>query len=272
MCIDYWQLNKFTVKNRYPFPRIDNPFDQLQGAKVFSKIDLRSGYHQLKIQDPNILHTVFRTRKSNRVAHALSQKADSLSSLAYLPTAERPLALDVQALANQERQYDDPYLLVLKDTVQHGDAKEVTIGDDGVLWMYGRLCVPNVDGLHELILQEAHSLRRMKKEIVEYVARFLNCQQVKNEDQRLGGLLQRLEIPKWKLERVTMDFVVGLPRTYKKFDAVWVIVDRLTKSAHFIPVVTTYSSEQQAQIYIREIVRLHGVPLSIISYQGTQFT
>lgn len=69
-----------------------------------------------------------------------------------------------------------------------------------------------------------------------------------------------------------MDFVVGLLRTLKKFDAIWVIVDRLTKSAHFIPVCTTYSSERLAEIYIREIVRLHGVPVSIISDRGTQFT
>ncbi|XP_070009484.1 uncharacterized protein, partial [Nicotiana sylvestris] len=73
-------------------------------------------------------------------------------------------------------------------------------------------------------------------------------------------------------ERITMDFVTGLPMIRKKFDAVWVIVDRLTKSAHFVPVVATYSSERLAEIYIREIVRLHGVPLSIISDRGTQFT
>uniref|UniRef100_A0A1S3Y815 Chromo domain-containing protein n=1 Tax=Nicotiana tabacum TaxID=4097 RepID=A0A1S3Y815_TOBAC len=73
-------------------------------------------------------------------------------------------------------------------------------------------------------------------------------------------------------ERITMNFVFGLPRTQRKFDAVWVIVDRLTKSAHFVPVITTYSSEQLARIYIREIVRLHGVPVSIISDRGTQFT
>ncbi|XP_070046745.1 uncharacterized protein [Nicotiana tomentosiformis] len=69
-----------------------------------------------------------------------------------------------------------------------------------------------------------------------------------------------------------MDFVVGLPRTLKKFDAVWVIVDRLTESAHFILVAATYSSERLAEIYICEIVRLHGVPVTIISDQGTQFT
>ena len=112
----------------------------------------------------------------------------------------------------------------------------------------------------------------MKKDIVGFVARCLNCQQVKYEHQRPGGLLQRLEIPEWKWERITMDFVVGLPQTSRKFDAIWVIVDRLTKSAHFISVGTTYSSERLAEIYIREIVRLHGVPVSIILDRGTQFT
>ena len=69
-----------------------------------------------------------------------------------------------------------------------------------------------------------------------------------------------------------MDFVVGLPKTLVKFDSIWVIVDRLTKSAHFIPVKVTYNGEKLAKIYISKIVRLHGVPLSIISDRGTQFT
>ena len=69
-----------------------------------------------------------------------------------------------------------------------------------------------------------------------------------------------------------MDFVVGLPKTLGKFDSIWVIVDRLTKSVHFIPVKVTYNAEKLARIYISKIVRLHGVPLSIISDRGTKFT
>ena len=69
-----------------------------------------------------------------------------------------------------------------------------------------------------------------------------------------------------------MDFVVGLPKTLGKYDSIWVIVDRLTKSAHLITVKVTYNEEKLANIYISEIVRLHGVPLSIISDRGTQFT
>ncbi|XP_070020414.1 uncharacterized protein [Nicotiana sylvestris] len=89
--------------------------------------------------------------------------------------------------------------------------------------------------------------RRVKKDIIAYVARCLNCQQVKYEHQKPGDLFQKIEIPEWKWERITMDFVVGLLRSQRKFDAVWVIVDRLTKSAHFILVAISYSSKRQCQ-------------------------
>ena len=78
-----------------------------------------------------------------------------------------------------------------------------------------------------------------------------------------------MPIPEWKWERIAMDFVVGLPKTMGKYDSIWVIVDRLTKSTHFIPVKVTYNAEKLAKIYISEIVRLLGVPLSIISDRGT---
>ncbi|CAN4125244.1 unnamed protein product [Withania somnifera] len=98
----------------------------------------------------------------------------------------------------------------------------------------------------------------MKKDITDYVSKCLNRRQIKYEHRRPGGLMQRLPIPEWKWERVTMDFVSGLPRTSRGFDSVWVIVDRSTKSAHFIPTHSSYSAERPARIYIREVVRLHG--------------
>jgi hypothetical protein len=69
-----------------------------------------------------------------------------------------------------------------------------------------------------------------------------------------------------------MDFIVGLPRTQRGFDSIWVIVDRLTKVAHFIPVRTTYSSAKLVELYLERIVSLHGVPKKIVSDRGTQFT
>ncbi|XP_070035478.1 uncharacterized protein [Nicotiana tomentosiformis] len=131
------------------------------------------------LKDYNIT-ILYHPGKANVVAGALSRKAVSMGSLTYIPVGERLLATDVQALANQflrldvsershilactvarsslyecirERQYDDPYLLVLKDMVQHGDAKQVTVGDDGFFRMQGHICVPNLDGL--LIVDKA---------------------------------------------------------------------------------------------------------------------
>ena len=92
-----------------------------------------------------------------------------------------------------------------------------------------------------------------------------NCQQVKVEHQRPGGLTQDISIPTWKWEDVNMDFVVSFPRTRRKNDYIRVIVYRLTKSAHFIPVKTTYSAEENYRFYLDEIVSLHGIHLSIIS-------
>ena len=112
----------------------------------------------------------------------------------------------------------------------------------------------------------------MKRDVVAYVEKCLTCQQVKAEHQRSAGLLQPLEIPEWKWDQVTMDFVSGLPKTMRGHDSIWVIVDRLTKSAHFLPVRTTYTLDKLAELYVQEIVRLHGVPISIVSDRDSRFT
>ena len=84
--------------------------------------------------------------------------------------------------------------------------------------------------------------------------------------------LQPIQIPEWKWEDIAMDFIVGLPKTINGYDAIWVIVNRLTKSAHFLPIKVTYSMEQLAQLYIKEIVRLYRVPRTIISDRDSQFS
>jgi hypothetical protein len=97
-------------------------------------------------------------------------------------------------------------------------------------------------------------------------------QRVKAEHQRPARLLQHLKIPEWKWEEIGMYFIVGLPRTHAGCDSIWVIVDRLTKVVHFIPVKTTYSGAKLVELYMSRILCLHGVPKKIVSDRGSQFT
>jgi hypothetical protein len=112
----------------------------------------------------------------------------------------------------------------------------------------------------------------MKRDIAEYVSLCDTYQRVKAEHQRPAGLLQPLKIPEWKWEEIGMDFIVGLPRTQGGYDLIWVIVDRLTKVAHFILVKTTYSGAKLTELYMSQIVCLHGAPKKIVSDRGPQFT
>ncbi|KAI5324066.1 hypothetical protein L3X38_033139 [Prunus dulcis] len=190
-------------------------------------------------------------------------------------------------------QAEDPLICTLRAEVESGIRTDCSVRNDGALMVGNRLYVPHDEVLKREILEEAHSsafamhpgstkmyhtLREhywwpfMKKEIAEYVRKCLICQQVKAERQKPSGLLQPLPIPEWKWEHLTMDFVFKLPRTRNKHDGVWVIVDRLTKSAHFLPVRANYTLNKLAQLFIDEIVRLHGVPVSITSDRDPRFT
>jgi hypothetical protein len=101
-------------------------------------------------------------------------------------------------------------------------------------------------------------------DIAEYVSLCDICQRVKAEHQRPTGLLQPLKNPEWKWEEIEMDFIVGLPRTQAGYDSIWVIVNRLTKVAHFIPVKTTYMGAKLIELFMSQIVCLHGVPKKIV--------
>ena len=153
--------------------------------------------------------------------------------------------------------------------------------------------VPQLTDLREEILREFHCSRfavhpggtkmyqdlrrqyywsRMKRHVGDFVRRCLTCQQVKAEHQKPAGLLRPLEVAEWKWEHVTMDFVTHLPRTQQRHDAVWVIVDQLTKLARLLTVRITFVFERFFRLYIREIVWLHGVPVSIVSDRDPRFT
>ncbi|KAL0534073.1 hypothetical protein IC582_028354 [Cucumis melo] len=121
-------------------------------------------------------------------------------------------------------------------------------------------------------LKRVYWWRNMKREVAEFVSKCLVCQQVKAPRQKSAGLLQPLSVPEWKWENVSMDFITGLPRTLRGFTVIWVVVDRLTKSAHFVPGKSTYTASKWAQLYMSEIVRLHGVPVSIVSDRDARFT
>jgi hypothetical protein len=109
----------------------------------------------------------------------------------------------------------------------------------------------------------------MKREITEYVIVCDSCHRIKAEHRRPADLLQPLQIPQWKWDEIEMDFIVGFPRTRTGYDSIWVVVDRLTNAAHFIPVKTTYNSAVLAELYMSRILCLHGIPKKIVSDRGT---
>jgi hypothetical protein len=111
----------------------------------------------------------------------------------------------------------------------------------------------------------------MKREAAHYVSQCDPCRKVKADYMKLGGLLQLLSILEWKWDDIRMDFIVGLPMTACKFDSIWVIIDQLSKSAHFVPVNTNYQVEKYVEIYIARVICLHGVPKMIISDRSSQF-
>nr|GEV69811.1 putative reverse transcriptase domain-containing protein [Tanacetum cinerariifolium] len=507
MCIDYRKLNKLTVKNQYPLSRIDDLFNQLQGSRVYSKIDLRSGYHQLRVREEDIPKTTFRTRygyyefqvmpfgstnapavfmdlmnrvckpyldrfvivfiddiliySKNRKEHEghlklilkllkeeeLSAKFSKckfwLSKVQFLghvidsegihvdpakieaikdwespktPTEIRqflglagyyrrsikgfskisrpmtkltqksmksdwgekaevafqllkqklcsaPILALPEGSENFVVYYDASHkglgaVLMQKEkfiayascqlkcvvftdhkSLQHIlDQKELNMRQrrwreasryefepkqilnaqskarkeenfinedlqgminklkpraDGTLCLNSRSWIPYINDLRALIMHESYNLKysihpgsdkmyqhlkrlywwpNMKAEIATYVSKCLTCAKVKIEYQKPSGLLVQPEIPQWKWENITVDFVTKLPKTAAGQDTIWVIVDRLTKSAHFLPMREDDTLEKLTRQYLKEVVSRHGVPVSIISDRDGRFT
>src|SRR3954463_751465 len=177
--------------------------------------------------------------------------------------------------------------------INQGRGGEFRIDENGIMRFGNRVCVPDVAELKKSILEEGHrsglsihpgatkmyhDLKKlfwwpgMKKDIAEFVYSCLTCQKSKIEHQKPYGTMQPLFIPEWKWDNISMDFVSGLHRTAKNCEAIWVVVDRLTKSDHFIPMRMDYSMERLAQLYIEKIVSLHGIPSSIVYDRDPRFT
>nr|GEX26394.1 retrotransposon protein, putative, Ty3-gypsy subclass [Tanacetum cinerariifolium] len=352
ICIDYRELNKLTVKNRYPLSKIDDLYDQLQGARYFFKIDIRSGYYQLRVHEDGIQKTTFRTRYGhfefavmpfgltnapsvcmdlmNRVCKPYLDKfvivfIDDI--LIYSKTKEDHevhLKL-VLELLKKERLYAKllkcEFWLQEKELNMHqrrwielfndyeseiryhpaqSEAfkeenapverlhrldQQIERKEDEILYFMDHIWVPLVGGARTIIMDEAHMTRyfvhpgadkmyhdlrdmywrpSMKRGITTYASKCLTCSKVKAEHQRPSGLLQQLELTKWKWDNIIMDFITKLPRMKNVHDTIWVIVNRLTKSAHFLVMREDYSMEKLSTLYINEIVARHGVPVSLV--------
>ncbi|GJW76033.1 putative reverse transcriptase domain-containing protein [Tanacetum coccineum] len=361
MCIDFRELNKLTIKNRYPLPRIDDLFDQLEGSSVYSKIDLRSGYHQLRIREEDISITAFRTRyghyefqvmpfgltnvpavfmdlmnhmcklyldkfvivfidgvliySKNKEEHGehlktilnllRSEKLYANAPILSLPEGsedfvvycdaslkgfgavlmqrEKVIAYASRQLRKNEENYTTHdlelgavvfalrlwrhYLYGTKCTVYTDHKSLQYILDQKELNMRQRRWIELLSDYDCVIRYHlgkanvvADALSRKDKEPIQVRALCLTCAKVKAEHQKPSGLLQQPEIPVWKWERITIDFITKLPRTPSGYDSIWVIVDRLTKFAYFILMNEKFKMEKLTRLYLKEIVCRHGVP------------
>ncbi|GJY47069.1 putative reverse transcriptase domain-containing protein, partial [Tanacetum coccineum] len=387
---DFPKLNKLTIKNRYPLPKIDDLFDQLQGSQFFSKIDLRPYLDKFvivfiddiliysKTQEMHVEHLrlvlgllkkekvyakfskcEFWLREVQFLGHVINgngihvdpSKIEAVKNWKALELRLRiglgcvlmqkgkVIAYASRQLKIHEKNYTTHdlelravlfalkiwrhYLYRTKSVIytdhkslQHifsqrelnmrqrcrielfsdydceicyhpGKANVVAdalsrkerVKPKRVRAMNMTLQLSIKDRIlsaQKEVVDESVYLKgewpKMKKDIAEYVSKCLTCLKVKAEHQSPYGLLQQSEIPVWKWEGIAIDFVTKLSRTSSGHDTIWVIIDRLTKSAHFLPMRKDYKMERLARLYLNEIVARHSVPILIISDRDSRFT
>ncbi|GKB54978.1 putative reverse transcriptase domain-containing protein [Tanacetum coccineum] len=307
------ELNKLTVKNRYPLPRIDDLFDQLQGSCYFSRLDLGVSLSPtltrgISCIEDDIPKMAFRRRYGHfeftimpfGLTNAPAVFMDLMNRVCkmYLDKFVIVFIDDILIYSKTKEDHEvhlglvlnvrkESCLQVLQDVSSgckrctflaahseafkrenilaeglHGLDQQMEKKEDESLYFMDRIWVPLVRGVRTMIMDEAHKSKYyvhpggdkmyhdlrdmywwpgMKRDIATYVSKCLTCSKVKVEHQRPSGLLQQPEIPEWKWDKITMDFITKLPRSKNGHDTIWVIVDRLTKSAHFMAIREDYN-------------------------------
>jgi len=221
--------------------------------------------------------------------------ADALSRISAIDSSVYP---DRKWLSQIKEAYqDDEKLKTIIEDIQHGKKMEKYIIEDDLLYKisghYMRLCLPRNDKVILKALQLHHDIniaghfgfektyetlkqyyywKNMVEDVKRYIAGCDTCQRTKTMNTPPHGLLNPLPIPSFPWEIVSMDFITGLPRTQKEFDAIFVVVDKLSKMAHFIPTTKEVTAEGSAKLFFDNIFRLHGMPKKIISDRDPRFT
>ncbi|GKD61409.1 putative reverse transcriptase domain-containing protein, partial [Tanacetum coccineum] len=236
MCIDHRELNKLTVKNRYPLPRIDDLFDQLRGACPFLKIDFWSGYHQLRVHEDAIPKTAFRTRYKHfestvmpfGLTNAPAVFMDLMNRVCkpYLGRFVIVFIDDILAYSKSKEEHEVHLKLVLESLRKEKlyakfskcvEQQLIMVMDEAHKSRYS--VHPGADKMYH-DLRDMYWWPGMKRDIATYVSKCLTYAKVKAKHQRPLGLLQQPEVPEWKWESITMDFIIKLPRIRNGNDAI----------------------------------------------------
>ncbi|GKF05399.1 putative reverse transcriptase domain-containing protein, partial [Tanacetum coccineum] len=226
--------------------------------------------------------------KANVIADALSRKeriktlrVRALVMTISLDLPKQILNAQTEAQKPENLKNEDVGGMIRKDIPK----EKLESRTDGTLCLNGRSWLPCYGDLRTVIMHESHKSKysihpgfdkmyqdmkklywwpNMKADIATYVSKCLTCARVKAEHQRLSGLLVQPEIPQWTWDNITMDFITKLPKSSQGYDTIWVIVNRLTKSAIFTPTRETDSMEKLAKMYLKKVVTRHRIPVSII--------